>query len=84
MTKGWASVRASERIGMPPSSSIVKMLVKVISNWSEKPTTSKSESGRADSSVTSGSERSRSAASRSNQGAKQRSMSRSGVLLTTE
>ena len=60
MTSGSSSPRSAARSGMPPRSSIVRMFVYVSSNWSEKPTTSKSRSGRALSSDTSGRPRARS------------------------
>ena len=68
-TIGPPSPRSAERSGTPPRSSIMRMFEYVSSNWSEKPTTSKSRSGRALSSDTSGSPRARSSRSMATHGA---------------
>ena len=83
MTSGCSGPRSWLRIGIPPSSSMLRTFVKVSSYWSEKPTMSKSASGRRVSRLMSGSLCSRSFASMSGQGAKTLSRARSGWSFTT-
>ncbi len=83
ITNGPRSPRSRARSGMPPRSSRLSTLVYVSSYCSENPTTSNSQSGVADSSVTTGRPRVRSSVSQSSQGANARSQAMSGASLSS-
>ncbi len=82
-TMGSSAPRSRDRRGMPERSRMFRTFVYESSCWSENPTTSKCRSGVNVSSVTRGNPDARNSASRSGQGAKQRSRHRSGSRAIT-